>query len=192
MSLVPEFDIGIWNAWLPMLFYPLHPLIMLLIDKLAGTGGIFKKMGSAPYTGGENTAFILYNILTVLMLIYSAFLPLKLWTVWFYVGTPIYLFGLVTFIIAILNIATTPPGEPFTRGLYRYSRHPMTLAITIAFIGISIAAASWLFLLASAVSIVLFGVTIFGEERGCCELYGDSYREYMNRTPRWIGAPREA
>jgi len=28
------------------------------------------------------------------------------------------------------------------------------------------------------------------EERFCLEKYGDAYREYMNRTPRWIGIPK--
>jgi len=28
------------------------------------------------------------------------------------------------------------------------------------------------------------------EEQGCLDHYGDSYREYMKRTPRWIGMPR--
>jgi len=28
------------------------------------------------------------------------------------------------------------------------------------------------------------------EEQGCLDHYGDSYREYMKRTRRWIGMPR--
>jgi len=28
------------------------------------------------------------------------------------------------------------------------------------------------------------------EEQGCLKKYGDTYREYMNRTPRWIGVPK--
>jgi protein-S-isoprenylcysteine O-methyltransferase Ste14 len=101
-----------------------------------------------------------------------------------------YLFGLVMFLIAIANIAATPPGEPFVKGLYRYSRHPMMFFMFLTFIGIGIAAASWLFLLLSAGVIVLYTVYVVAEERGCSERYGESYREYMNRTPRWLGFPR--
>jgi len=43
MSLVPEFEIGLWNAWILTLYLPLHPLIMMLIDKVVGTGDMFKK-----------------------------------------------------------------------------------------------------------------------------------------------------
>ena len=190
MSLIPAFQIGVWNAWLLMLYFPLHPLIMLLIDKLVGTGGMFKKMGSSPYNKTENVAFILANVFSILLLIYSIFLPLKLGTVWFYLGIAIYLFGLVMFIAAIVNIATTPLGQPFVRGLYRYSRHPMIFFSFFTFIGIGIAAGSGLFLLVSIIPIISFIITVYAEERGCCERYGDAYREYMNRTPRWLGVPK--
>jgi hypothetical protein len=44
MSLVPAFEIGLWNTWILTLYIALHPLIMMLVDKLVGTGNIFKKM----------------------------------------------------------------------------------------------------------------------------------------------------
>ena len=190
MSLVPTFELGVWNAWILILYYPLHPVIMLLIDKLVGTGGMLKKMGSSPYNKKEKLAFISANVLSVLLFFYSFFLPLRLGSGWFYTGIAVYLFGLFMFISAIVNIATTPLGEPFVKGLFRYSRHPMMFFSYFTFIGIGIATASWLFLLLSIILIILFTIYVIAEERGCCELYGDTYREYMNRTPRWIGIPK--
>ncbi|UCB60681.1 MAG: hypothetical protein JSW72_01055, partial [Candidatus Bathyarchaeota archaeon] len=58
------------------------------------------------------------------------------------------------------------------------------------FIGIGIACASWLFLLLGAVAQILQNICLDAEERWCLEKYGDAYREYMNRTPRWIGIPK--
>jgi len=190
MSVLPTFQIGVWNAWILMLYYLLHPVLMLLVDKLVGTGGINQKMGGSPYNKTEKLAFILATVLSFILFLYSIFLPLKLNTAWFYVGILVYLFGLVMFITAIVNIATTPPGEPFVKGLYRYSRHPMVFFSFFTFIGVGIATASWLFLLLTAVVIVLFVIYVVAEERGCCERYGDRYREYMNRTPRWLGVPK--
>jgi protein-S-isoprenylcysteine O-methyltransferase Ste14 len=190
MSAIPDFEIGVWNAWILMLYYPLHPIIMLLIDKLVGTGGMLQKMGSSPYNKNEKLAFISANVLGFLLVLYSIFLPLKLGSAWFYVGIAIYLFGLLMFITAIINIATTPLGEPFVKGLYRYSRHPMVFFSFFTFIGVGIATASWLFLLLSILVIILFTIYEVAEERGCCERYGDTYREYMSRTPRWIGIPK--
>ena len=32
-------------------------------------------------------------------------------------------------------------------------------------------------------------ILAIAEERGCLERFSDVYRDYMNRTPRWIGLP---
>jgi protein-S-isoprenylcysteine O-methyltransferase Ste14 len=125
MSWLPAFEIGLWNAWILMLYFPLHPLIMIVVDKAVGTGGIFKKMGDVPYEKGEKRAYVIYMVVLLVLLAYSVFLPLKLGTLWFYAGLTTYLVGLVIFLTAIVNIATTPLGQPFTNGMYRYSRHPL-------------------------------------------------------------------
>jgi hypothetical protein len=90
MSLIPAFEIGIWNAWILMLYLPLHPLLMIIIDKAVGTGGIMQKMGSVPFNKAENRMFVFSMVLLFLLTIYSIFLPLKVGTIWFYVGLPIY------------------------------------------------------------------------------------------------------
>jgi protein-S-isoprenylcysteine O-methyltransferase Ste14 len=189
MSLVPAFDIGVWNAWILMLYFPLHPLIMIAIDKLVGVGNITKKMGEAPYTETEKKIFKAMMVVMVLAFIYSVFLPLKPGTLWLYIGLPVYLVGLIMLIVAMTNIATTPHGQPFSGGAYRFSRHPMIFWGNIMHLGISIATASWVFLLLSIAAAILFRYTVIAEERGCLEFYGDAYRDYMSKTPRWIGLP---
>jgi len=190
MSLIPAFEIGLWNAWILMLYLPLHPLIMILIDKLVGVGNITKKMGSVPYNKTERRILYPSMVLLCLAFVYSIFLPLRLGTIWLYIGLPLYLFGFIMFVVAIVSIATTPTGEPFAKGLYRYSRHPMTLFGFFMHLGAGIATASWVFILFSVVCAVLWSVLVIPEERGCLEQYGDAYREYMDRTPRWIGIPK--
>jgi protein-S-isoprenylcysteine O-methyltransferase Ste14 len=183
MSWLPAFEIGVWNAWILMLYLPLHPLIMIAVDKIVGTGGMLKKMGNVPYEKGEKRAFAIYMVVLFVLFAYSVFLPLKLGTSWFYIGLTIYLVGLVMFLTAIVNIATTPLGQPFAKGIYRYSRHPMS------FSG-SIISVSWVFLLLSVLIIILQTSLVIAEERGCLETYRDEYQEYLNRTPRWIGIPK--
>ena len=190
MSWVPAFEIGVWNAWMLMLYFPLHPLIMILVDKAVGTGEMMKKMGDVPHEKKEKRAVMTGMVILVFLILYSIFLPLKLGTVWFYAGLAIYLVGLAMLVTAIVNIATTPLGQPFAKGMYRYSRHPMIFSMFITWVGVSVASASWVFLL---LSIVVMGLMVFeaiAEERGCLELYGDEYREYLNVTPRWIGIPK--
>ncbi len=190
MSWLPAFEIGLWNAWILMLYFPLHGLIMRVVNKAVGTGEMFKKMGDVPFEKGEKRVFVISMVVILLLFAYSVFLPLKLGTVWFYAGLTTYLVGLVMFITAIVNIATTPLGQPFTKGMYRYSRHPMMFSMLITFVGASIASGSWILLLLSLIYIFLQTATAIAEERGCLETYGDEYQEYLNRTPRWIGMPK--
>jgi protein-S-isoprenylcysteine O-methyltransferase Ste14 len=129
-------------------------------------------------------------LVSVLMVIYSVFLPLKLGTIWFYTGLSIFLLGLVVLIFTMVNIYTTPTGKPFTKGVYHFSRNALSLGMLLEFIGIGIASASWLFLLLTVIITVVTHFMILTEERVCLDKFGDAYREYMNRTPRWIGIPK--
>ena len=123
--------------------------------------------------------------------IYSIFLPLAVGTAWFFAGLPVYILGLVLITIAMLAFIATPLDKPNTTGLYRLSRHPMYLGILLMYIGIGIASASWVYLLLILAYLATYRtVFIIPEERMCCEKFGDSYREYMNNTPRWIGIPK--
>jgi len=124
--------------------------------------------------------------------IYSVFLPLKLGTIWFYIGLPIAIVGLVGSVMTVASWVNTPAGEIITKGIYRFSRHPIYVTEVLLLFGVGIASASWLFLLFPI--IVGIGVVYFikMEEAECIEHYGNAYREYMDRTPRWIGIPKSA
>jgi protein-S-isoprenylcysteine O-methyltransferase Ste14 len=188
MSITPVFEIGLWNAWIFMLLVLLPLPLVVLFRK-----GVFKKTASihaSILTGTENKIFIFSKIIMLSIFIYSIFLPLQLGTIWFSIGLPIYLLGLILQTIAWVNVATSPVDKPVTKGLYRYSRHPMYVNIPLIFIGMGIASASWLFLLLSIILIITHFYNAIPEERECLEAYGNAYREYMNRTPRWIGTPK--
>jgi protein-S-isoprenylcysteine O-methyltransferase Ste14 len=121
---------------------------------------------------------------------YSVFLPLKLGTIWFYAGLAIALVGLVGSTLVVVNWANTPTGKPVTKGIYRYSRHPMYVTEVLLLFGVSIASASWVFLLFPIVIGVGAVYFIKIEEAYTIGHYGKAYSEYMNRTPKWIGIPK--
>jgi protein-S-isoprenylcysteine O-methyltransferase Ste14 len=77
-----------------------------------------------------------------------------------------------------------------SKGVYAVSRHPGYFGFFLAYVGIGLACASWVFLLGALVWIVAWHFGVIEEERIMLEKYGDAYAEYMNRTPRWIGLPR--
>jgi len=190
LSLIPEFELGLWNAWIFMGPSLLLMLLCLLMMMKKGAPG-----GPARVKCESKITLLVASLSKIIYFpaaVYSVFLPLELGTVWFYVGLPITLVGLAGSLAVLVSWAITPAGKPVTRGFYRYSRHPMYVTMFLLLLGVSIASVSWVFLLFAIISGV--GVTrpyfVKIEEAQCLGHYGAAYREYMNRTPRWIGIPK--
>jgi protein-S-isoprenylcysteine O-methyltransferase Ste14 len=190
MSLIPDFEIDLCNAWIFMVPALLVTLLCILLMTKKGAPG-----GPARVTCESKTTLLvacLSKIIYFPAVIYSVYLPLKLGTIWFYIGLPITLIGLVGNIIVFVDWGNTRAGEPVTRGIYRYSRHLMYVTGVFIFLSVSTLSALWVFLLFTIIFVV--GVTrpyfVKIEEAQCLGHYGAAYREYMNRTPRWIGIPK--
>jgi protein-S-isoprenylcysteine O-methyltransferase Ste14 len=188
MSLVPAFEIGIWNAWILSLVLYAAAFVPLAMNNEK----VEKRMEGEPEGSEQNKVtrvvyIITHVIIMPFTLIYSIFLPLQLGTWLFYFGLLIYLLGLVMALMVSISFSSAPLGEPLSKGVYAISRHPQYLGFFLAYAGIGIACASWVFLLCALVWIVSWQFGIVEEERILLEKYGDAYRQYMNRTPRWIG-----
>jgi protein-S-isoprenylcysteine O-methyltransferase Ste14 len=182
MSLTPIFKTGVWNAWIltSLLFF--YIILSGLLPKDIG-----KRITPAKEIGKIG---MVMRILFFAMLIFSVFLPLKLGTAWFYAGLAIYIVGFTISTAALFSIAATMPGVPFTTGVYRYSRHPIALGTLLPMVGVGIASASWPFLLLSGIMLVVGHLSAVSEEHATAIKFGESYIEYIARTPRWIGFPK--
>ncbi|MFC2065916.1 methyltransferase family protein [Chloroflexota bacterium] len=188
MSLIPIFEIGIWNAWIFMIWLLIQNFGVRLVSK-----DLYQRAGLPPDMKPSQTYKIISYISMPLWLLataYSVFLPLKLGTIWFVVGLPIFLLGLMMNTVATINFAKTPINKPVSGGVYHYSRHPIYIALALIYLSVSIASASWIFLLLTIILGVEVSLSIADEERYCLEKYGDAYRKYMSKTPRWIGIPK--
>ena len=64
------------------------------------------------------------------------------------------------------------------------------IVLKIIFVGVGIVTASWVFLLLSVVYAIVLLLWVDAEERHCLKFYGDAYREYMNKTPKYLGIPK--
>ena len=184
MSIIPTFELGLWNAWIFMVPSLLLMLLWLLVMTKKRAPGADMRMSKSKLSFCLVSKFVYFAAV-----IYSVFMPLKLGAVWFYVGLPIALIGLVGSLMVVVNWASTPAGEPVARGLYRWSRHPGYVNEVLLLLGVSIISASLFFLLFPI--IVSAGAVYFIkiEEASTLERYGKAYREYMDRTPTWIGIP---
>jgi protein-S-isoprenylcysteine O-methyltransferase Ste14 len=195
MSLIPEFELGILNAWI---FFVLHQAGTSILLQLMYSRDVWKdvwnvwKKASTDYSSNKPDRILKYSVYFVFFAVvgYGVFLPLKLHTVWFYVGLLIYLLGVIIDFMASVSWATNPLDKPITTGIYSISRHPMDFGNVVAIVGTGIACASWVFLLLGIVGISLMNMSAVNEERFCLEKFGNAYQEYMERTPRWIGIPK--
>ena len=183
MSLIPAFQIGLWNAWILSLAFLLVTCVLsqLMVSKKAG---LFVR---PRLTRWEK---ILNRVSVITMFspfVYSIFVPLRLGTGWFFAGLPVYVVGMIFVTMPILSFSTAPVDKPVTRGVFRISRNPMYFGWFLVYVGMEIVCGSSVFLLAGLAFIIMNHILIPPEERICLEIYGSAYREYMNRTPKWIG-----
>ena len=187
MSLVPEFRLGLWNAWILMLPFLLLWLSFMFLNKerMEGEQAAWKRVDKRMRKSNITVQLVFFA-----QLIYSVFLPLKLETTLLWIGLLIYVIGIIFFTMAVQVFTATPKDRPVTKGIYRISRNPMSLGGLMIFIGVGIACVSWVFLISEVVGIVLTRKFVVYEEAICIGTYGKAYVEYMNRTPRWIGIPQ--
>jgi protein-S-isoprenylcysteine O-methyltransferase Ste14 len=189
MSLVPAFQIAVWNAWIFMIW----PWVGMLAVRLVGLD-VYRRASGLPSEMKTSHRYRVVSyvsmVIETMAVAYSIFLPLKLGTGWFYAGLAIFLTGLAVLTVATFNFAKTPMDVPITRGIYRYSRHPLYLASLFLYFSVSIASASWIFLLVFVSQSVSIRIAAIEEECFCLEKYGEAYREYIAKTPRWLGLPK--
>jgi protein-S-isoprenylcysteine O-methyltransferase Ste14 len=194
MSLTPAFEIGLWNAWI---LWVLQFLSMIIPDffmseeakvrtKRAPKFVKFNKKKEKILTLSTHVVIMPFSI------IYSIFLPLQIGTAWLYLGLLIFISALVMSLMTTISFATTPVDKPVTNGIYRISRHPIYFSGFLLYLSIAIACASWVIMICAVLWIIFFHIVVPSEESYLIDQYGDTYREYMNRTPRWIGIPKSA
>src|SRR4030065_1402297 len=168
MSLVPEFELGLWNGCIFMV-----PSLLLMLLSLRLFIEKHAPAASMRLSKTKLSFCLVSKFIYFAAVIYSVFVPLKLGAVWFYVGLPITLIGLVGSLMVVVNWASTQAGEPVTRGIYRWSRHPGYVAEVLLLLGVSIISASWVFLLFPIIVGVGAAYLIKIEEAQCIGHYGN-------------------
>ena len=183
-----ELKLSLWNGWTFMSVFILQMLVMMLADQNAQQRTHIPP--EARRNQLERSISLIANLVWLAALIYSAFLPLRLKTNWFPLGLSTFILGLICLGAATWSFMTAPSDAPITSGINRFTRHPMYLATFLTSLWTGMATASLLFILLSALMAGCFRQEALIEERICLEQYGDAYREYRERVPRWLGIPK--
>ena len=146
-------------------------------------------------------------------LVFVAGIPALMWWVsgrpfpwapalpWAIVAILLMIPGLVSSIWSIVHMRKVGEGNPFdaynhevaprtkhlmTDGPYRLSRNPMLLGVYIYDIGVLLWLQSWWPLVVFAVEVVLLTLQVRSEEKRLEADFGEEYREYKQRVPRYF------
>jgi len=109
-------------------------------------------------------------------------------------GALLVLGGLLAYVVALRDLGTswrlgldrTAPGPLVTEGLYRWTRHPIYVALDLFFIGTFLVLGRLIFLVLALVWAPLLHAIMTREERFLTQRYGAAYRDYCRRTKRYF------
>jgi protein-S-isoprenylcysteine O-methyltransferase Ste14 len=107
------------------------------------------------------------------------------------IGTNMMFAGMIEF-RSMKKISGLDTSRLITTGIYRWSRNPQFFGLFLQIIGISLMGRSgFSFLLTFAAIIFSHYYIIRIEEPYLERIFGEEYKSYKLRTPRYIGIPRE-
>ncbi len=185
MELFPALELGWLNGWiLLVVLYGAFGILLLTFPKPVVAR--LYEYDRSRWSKKQRAYYIIGKLLILVNLILTILTPLRVGSAVFVLGTILFAIGLTGFNIALLNFKNTPLDQPVTKGLYGVSRHPQVLMLFVAGVGTCLAIGSWIALLL-IVTAALFGRSrTLAEERALLEQYSDSYRDYMERVPRYL------
>lgn len=80
-----------------------------------------------------------------------------------------------------------PTPELISQGLYRFTRNPMYLGMTMVQLGVGVAANNlWISLFAVPALVTVHFIAVLPEERYLSEKFGESYRTYLTQVRRYL------
>ena len=179
--------VGIYNLWL---FFVL------------GYGVIWASMGWANRKRGKpiedpelykfhgKKILLIGWVWLITIFLVSLFVPLNFGFL-FWIGLLLFIIGIILNLISMHSFAQFIGGVN-TTGIYRYSRNPMYVGGFFFFCGLCLMGWSksfWslIFLILFILSVPYYHWTILLEESFLEHKYGDFYREYKNKAPRYLG-----
>jgi len=183
MELFPPLRIGWLNGWLVVILLGLAEGSLFLVFPKAVVRRFFDRAGWTP----KQRAFTIAGKLCALVCLgLLTFTRLKIGQPIFVMGAVLIGLSLVGLVKAMFDFRNTPLDQPVTRGIYRLSRHPQVVMSSLVILGGCIAVASWPAAAFWAAARALEHFGILAEEEQCLQQYGESYRAYLKKIPRYF------
>ncbi len=183
MELTPEINLGIPNGWVHLvIFYTVFGILLLRFPKSV----VARLYDRSAWSMKQRVLSAIGKLFILSWFALVILTPLKIGHIVFILGGAIYLLGLLGFVLSLLNFKDTLLDQPVTKGLYRISRNPQQVSILLSYLGISIAIGSWVAVFLITVGAFMGHIRVIAEERSCLQQYGDSFRQYIERVPRYF------
>jgi len=183
MEWIPDLRIGWLNGWIPLGVLVLTDGILFLVFPKEVVARLFDRSG---WNQRQIVFTVIGKLCAFVCLATLIFTPLKIGSAVFVIGIVVVVLGLMGLAKALFDFRNTPPGEPVARGIYNVSRHPQIVMSSLVLLGGCIAIGSWLALLMLLAARLFSHFGILAEEEVCLQQYGDAYRAYMKRVPRYF------
>lgn len=114
------------------------------------------------------------------------------WMRWLGAGSGMLCIGLIYWIFSSIGrgisptVATRKEHPLVTDGPYRWVRHPLYTVGTLSFLSLALVADNWFIAVLAVMAFVLLALRTPSEEAHLIEKFGDKYRNYMQRTGRFL------
>ena len=183
MTLFPELSVAWLSGWILLAIYG---LVFGAVVRSFPKGVIARLYDKSNWTRPQRALTTVGKLLSTILFVILGFSPLRIGRPVFVIGSALFLLGLLGLVIALFNFSQARLGRPATAGLYRVSRNPQWVMLVPVFVGGCLAIGSWTALLLFAMAVVFYHFRILAEERSCITKYGDAYRDYLTRVPRYL------
>ena len=156
--------------------------------------GVFMLATLRPAGGAVWFSMIIY-IINPAWMAWSA-MPLPAWLRWSGAGFCALCVALLVWTLPTLGtnltdtVVTRQHHTLVTSGPYRWIRHPFYVAMALVTVGAALIAANWFILASGAVVFSLLAIRSRVEEEELAARFGDAYREYKERTGRFLPKPK--
>jgi protein-S-isoprenylcysteine O-methyltransferase Ste14 len=183
MSFLPHFQFHIFGGWwFSALFFIIHLIIGFIHPQFRAKALVRPKGDSRV----QSVTMIMTMLLFQSRIVLSVFMPVHFGTPFFFAGTALYSSGLVCYFTALITFVRHPEDSPVTVGMYRLTRNPQQIFAALLWNGAGLMMGSVLFMMLGIAELFLAYPGFRAQEKFCIDKFGDSYTQYMRKTPRYL------
>ena len=183
MDFIPSFKPGLLNGWLFFAGY----LVVFGITMFSFSKPVRARLyDRSLWTKKHRILSAIGKLFSLSNMVLFVLNPLRFDSPYFILGVILWALGLIGLVTALWNFNSTPLDVPVTRGIYKISRNPQIFSIYTIFTGICFMIGSGLCLLLLVISVFFLHNLVLAEEESCLQQYGNSYRDFMTRVPRYF------